>query len=70
MIDAIYHGSEDAWGKKVTSFIITGADDVPNLPTQTDPKQHHVCATGSIAYDAEVTMTYTLSPDGVWKRTL
>ncbi len=47
-------------------FIMDSVADVANLPTQSDAKGICKCATGSVAYPADLSVIYILSPSGVW----
>ena len=54
-------------GKEATyrEFIISGASDVSSLPNSANTQQP-TCA-GSLAYTQDLTKTYLLGPDDVWR---
>jgi hypothetical protein len=47
-------------------FIITAAADVANLPKSSSPVENRASA-GSIAYLQDLSKTYLLGPDDVWR---
>ena len=54
-------------GKEATyrEFIISNASDVSSLPSSASTQQP-TCA-GSLAYTQDLTKTYLLGPDDVWR---
>jgi len=48
-------------------IIISSAADVANLPTLTPNVNGEIAGPGSVAYTQDLTHTYLLGPDGVWR---
>lgn len=52
--------------RKYREFIITSADDVTNLP-KSDTPAPNTADIGSLAYTQDMSHTYMLGPDNVWR---
>lgn len=62
----ITSGSSFGYSVPKMEFIMDSVTDVANLPTQNDARGICKCATGSVAYPADLSAIYILSPSGVW----
>lgn len=65
MIRIVKSGGE-GHGRNYREFIITAAADVTGLP-KSDTPEPNTADIGSVAYTQDMTHTYMLGPDNVWR---